>query len=77
MLAGLAHPVGKRREGWRPRVGIVVLDRAPGRENFPRLAAPEACGTERTHQLEIHFGACKPGDPGVGPFDVRHQHLSQ
>jgi hypothetical protein len=48
-----------------------------GGENFARLAAAEARGAERAHELEVHFGTLKSGDPGAGSLDARHgQSLS-
>jgi len=37
-----------------------------------RLAASEARGAERAHELEIHFGTLESRNSGTGPFDARH-----
>jgi hypothetical protein len=72
ILAGGTQAVGKRGEGWRPCAGIVAAHRRTRGKNLAGLAAAEASGAERAHELEVHFRTLESSNPGAGSFDARH-----
>jgi hypothetical protein len=76
ILARGAQPLGLCGEGGRPCIGVFARDRPAGGEDFARLAAPEARGAERAHELEVHFGIVKSGDAGASSFDAGHGNHS-
>src|SRR5262249_50320103 len=51
ILAGRAQAVGERGEGWRPCAGILAPHGGTRREDLAHLAAAEARGAERAHEL--------------------------